>query len=339
MSTRTVVASSVAYLASVALIGCANDQTDPDGAVPTDPYDGLRFERVRRIDNPGLGVVPTPLGLEAWLARQGAIDRIVASDGGVAQSIPVDGVIHLLDGDGDTWLVQRDADLVVLDPAGGVVDSWPMEGEALTGRLTGTGPVVVVDEGGDCLRVELTEAGRMSEDIASCDVSGDLETVADFGEVPSNISNGLRVATDPETGRTYTLEPSQRVVDVYEGGALVDSFELSRIAIEIGARNGMLVALSDEQVLADIDPETGRAIAEVRVFSPDDLEHMRLTGDGGGVVLDGPGGVVFYRVNPDGHPWVLPDNPNWGQPPDNSGGGGTPGGRSDDEGGDRAPSE
>lgn len=312
MSTR------IGWIAAAWMVACTPDDgvSTPFTPRPEDNL-GTRFERLAQVADPGDGVVPLDMGPGAWVAREGAIEE-VGADGVSGTHVDVSAVGSapvLLDRSGERFLLAAHDALDAVGPAGQPMASWSVEGEVLAARLTDTGVAAVVREGEVCSLVTAGSDGDPVGTDAPCDLGGDVDAWP--GE-------GVRVAADG--GRTFALDGDTAEVMVYEGGALATSFGLDRVVVDVAARAGQLLVLSDDQVMIQLDPETGRALAEWKVFRPQGLDTLQLAADGLGVVLSGGGSVVFFRFDPSATGYLLPDNPNYGSPPNQPGPGGLSGG-------------
>lgn len=295
----------------------------PDDGVST-PYTpgpednlGTRFERLAQVPDPGDGVVPLDMGPGAWVAREGAIEE-VGADGVAGTHVDVSAVGSaptLFDRSGERFLLAAHDTLDAVGPGGQATSSWTVEGEVLAGRLTAQGVAAVVRAVEGCSLLTAATDGDPVATDAPCELTGDVDAWP--GE-------GVRVAADG--GRTFALEADADEVTVFEGGALATSFGLDRVVVDVAARAGQLLVLSDDQVMMQLDPETGRTLAEWKVFRPQGLDTLQLAADGLGVVLSGGGSVVFFGFDPSAPGYLLPDNPNYGTPPNQPGPGALSGG-------------
>ncbi|MCB9678988.1 MAG: hypothetical protein H6737_28060 [Alphaproteobacteria bacterium] len=307
------------------LVACGTEEgPNPDREPP--PPAVFRFERTGGVENPGTGATALAEGPGAWIWRDGGFERI-EGEGTVVERLDVAlPAGQLLDRDAARWLVASDGAVAVLDAGGLPLSSHPEAGTVLAGRLTVSGSAWLVDRGDACELVEVDATGAPASVAAPCDLDGDLDAWKGGDEV--------RVAVDPVTGRTFAVEPGGTTIAVAEGNTVLDPVQIVRPARDLTARGGHLVVLSDAQVMMQVDIASGRTIAELELHQPRDIERIRLSDDGLGILLDSAEGLVFYRLDPEGRGYLLPGTPSWGSQPGSSGGSGNPpgGGRAREQG-------
>ncbi len=300
--------------------------TAPDDDLPApvvDAYtpDALRFERLARIDNPGNGVVAASHG-GAWVARDGVLDRIDASDASVVDTVWVDGEsqsgLVLLDGDAAGFLVALGPDEVaIIDRDGAVVDVFDVPEVVRSGGLTPDGAWVVYGDGAGCTGLMLSEGQLQALGTVGCDSDRDSNRPVATGE------SHVALATDGEV--RFALEPGsdELVRLVGPDGATTDDavFGLDRPAIDVAAQEGQVLVLSEDGVLTHLDPETGEVLAEWHVHRPVSIESIALTRAADTIVLASEDVVVFFALDPTapGYPLV----PGGGSPGQTPGGGGS----------------
>lgn len=295
-----------------ALAACSGEPGEPFTREPA-PTPLARFERLGTVADTAGGLVALDGGPGGWLGRNGGIERIDAVDGATLERIELEDPAEprLLDHDGDRWLLAVDGGARLVDEGGGTVADHPVDGVLRAGRIGAGRTVYTVDHDGVCNHLAIEDDGTAQASLAAdCMLGGDIE--AWTGE------QGPRIASD--AGRAFALTPGQREVEVWQDGALADVFQVERTAMDLTARAGTLIVLSDDQVMTQLDPESGRALAEREVHRPEGVDRIRLSQDGTGIVLDGPEGAVFFALDMDARGFLLPDHPDFGTVP------GTPGG-------------
>jgi hypothetical protein len=275
-----------------ALVACS-PPADDVAAEPWSGPDGLRFERLARVVNPGLGVVAARDG-GAWLARDGVLAWVDAVDGAVVETVHVDGRtvdgLMLLDADADGWWVALDAHQVAwVDRSGAIVDALDLPGPIRTGGLSVEGAWVTWDApDGACDALLLSDPGASTDAIGAvrCDAERPVH------------SDASRAAIDD--GALFALEPGTDVLDrIDRTTGQTKSLMLDRPAIDVAARGGQVVVLSEDGIMAHVAPDTGETLAEWHVHRPASIGSIALTAQADTIVLASDEAVVFFALDPE----------------------------------------
>lgn len=297
------------------MVGCGANPDPEDGVEPTPRAEGMRFERLERIANPGEGVA-ADWGTRAWVAMNGSAELYEGRDGSVVEALdlPVDGPVTLLDAADGSLLIAGSSSVWQVDSNGSTMVA---DGVSSTdGHFTPDGIALLVSDADGCGILETRAGAEHFTALGDCNVSGDL---------------GYAVESDASTLLTFddTLflaEPGQRELSVV-GDASVANWTLPRTVMDVSARAGVLLVISDDQVVMHVNRESGEVEAEWKIHRPTNIEHLRLTADAGGFVAWGPDGIVFFAFDLNAPGYLLTEGGgNAGTPPAGGGNGGLAGG-------------
>jgi len=210
------------------------------------------------------------------------------------------GIIERLDGfEGqviDTFQLRQGPveDLELLDRDG---DSWLIRvGEE----------ILVVDAQGEVVERSSVEAGCVRIEFEGC-LTMEVED---------------RIAVDRQS--QFAVVSGSKEVRRFVEGADRGTFLVDRPLIDVAARAGRLVVLSEDSVMMQLDPNTGVVLAEWKVHRPVDIFGIQLSDDGMGIVLEAPGGIVFFALDVEQPGYLLATGGgNFGSPGGSGGSGGS----------------
>lgn len=315
---------------SLLLAGCALGDTmttpppigTPDAAQP----EIGRFARGASAVDPGYGVVEDPTLDHVEVPRLWASmgDRICAFEGDLGQlqedvwvdDAPSPVEIDVIDADGEGFLVLSPTQLIELDRQGARVRSYGMPYPVAAGERLDDGSIALLVVTGDGCALQVLGSARVPVHDGSCAALADLEEGPDglylatgdrtwfYDGAVVELDGADQITVDTATGSVFTGRTGEHALQADIGNSTI-AIDLGGALVDVAARAGHAVALTETPELVRIDASTGVVVDRERYVGPMDRGRVLMGANGQSLLFtahpatNGPREVQFYRVRTD----------------------------------------